>query len=65
MVFIKKQYFGKTSKAVKDLLGVWEEEWRGIKGEYERRREVACLAAALVLVFDGGLRGENFLLAYL
>ena len=35
------------------------------KGSSEIWREVACMAAAVVINFCGGLRGEGFLLAFL
>ena len=46
---------------VKALLEIWEEEWKELKKSIERRRDVFCLEAAVVIGFGGGLRREEVL----
>ena len=58
-----KQYFRITSKMIKALLEGWERGWRKIKERCEPQREVACLAAAVVIRFCGGLRVEEVFFA--
>ena len=57
MGVIKKQNFGVTSEMVKVLLEGWYSEWR--REGLTRRREIFCLAAAVVIDFCGGLQGEE------
>ena len=52
MGVIKKQDFGVTSEMVKDLLGVWEEEYK--REGLIRIREVSRLADDVVIGFCGG-----------
>ena len=58
MRFIKKHDFGVTSEMVKALLVGWDiEKKREVK---IHKREVSCLAAAVVIGLCRGLRGEEF-----
>ena len=59
MVNINKQDFRINSKVVQYLLYEWEENWRGEKGKCERRRQVVCIFATVLIVFVVGLRGEE------
>ena len=62
MGVIKKQDFGITSRMVKALLEVQEEERMERKGNCEIQREVDCMEAAVVIGFGGRLRGEEVLI---
>ena len=63
MGVIKKQYFGVTSAMVKVLLEGWDTEWR--RKVLMSRRDISCLAAAVVIGFHGGLNGEEVFLTSL
>ena len=63
MGVIKKQDFGVTSEMVTALLEVWDAEYR--KEGLFRRRDIYFLAAAVVIGFFGGLRGEEVFLTLL
>ena len=60
MGVIKRQDLGVKLDVVKALLALWEEEWEG--ADPPRKRKISCMAAAVVIGFCGGLRGEEVLL---
>ena len=51
MGVINKQDFGITCNVVKALSYKWKEEFTGLKKLSERRREVSCLEAGVLIGF--------------
>ena len=60
MIFIRENDFGINSEMVKDLLVVWYMEWK--RKIQIWKREITCLAAAVVIGFCRGFQGEDVLL---
>ena len=63
MEVIRNHDFRVTSEMIKDLLEIWDTEWR--REELMRRRNICCLAATMVIGFCGGLRGDEVFLTSL